>query len=49
VKLKLSKSLRRAVRHTLDRHRPVRAKLTVRAVDPAGNVTRRRSTLRIVR
>ena len=49
VKLKLSKSLRRALRHTLERRRSVRAKLTVRAVDPAGNVTRRRTTLRLVR
>ena len=49
VKLTLSKALRGALRHTLKRRRAVRAKLTVRAVDPAGNVTRKRTTLRLVR
>jgi hypothetical protein len=49
VRLSLPKSLRGALRHTLKRRRAVRAKLTVRAVDASGNVTRRRVTLRLVR
>ena len=49
VKLKLSKAVRRSLRRTLERRRWVRAKLTVRAVDLSGNVTRKRATLRLVR
>jgi hypothetical protein len=49
LRLTLSKRLRRALRHAFADRRRVRARLTVRAVDLAGNVTRRRVTLRLKR
>ena len=47
LSLKLSKSLRRALRRAFEERGKASARLTVRAVDLAGNVTKKRVSLKL--